>query len=147
MTANAVFTPGGQNWKLPVRVATVGVNINLAAAPNVLDGASLAVGDGVLVKDQTLPAQNGIYRIQTLGTGANGIWVRRNDARLSLSLLQAIVPVSEGTTNADKTFMGTANAPIIIGVTLLPFIDAFPSAGGGGSDPYESFRYSMINAG
>jgi hypothetical protein len=62
-----------------VRVAT-STNINLSAAPNVLDGITLLANDRILVKNQSDLTQNGIYFVQTLGTGSNGVWVRSLDA-------------------------------------------------------------------
>src|SRR5258708_3402495 len=35
-----------------------------------LDGVTLAVNDRVLIKNQAAPAQNGIYTVTTVGTGA-----------------------------------------------------------------------------
>lgn len=53
----------GLRPKAAVRVATL-ANVNLAnglEAGDVIDGVTLATGDRVLVKNQTLPEQNGIY--------------------------------------------------------------------------------------
>ena len=48
----------------------------MTSAPASLGGISLSVGDAILLKDQTTPAQNGQYRVTTVGTGANGVWDR-----------------------------------------------------------------------
>jgi len=51
--------------KESVRVATT-ANITIATALNnadVLDGITLATDDRVLVKDQTAPAENGLYTV------------------------------------------------------------------------------------
>ena len=63
-----------------VRVATTANIADLSAgAPNTVDGVSLSgmAGERVLVKNQTAQAQNGIYTINTVGTGSNGSWSRR----------------------------------------------------------------------
>ncbi len=69
----------GLTWKNSVKAATT-ANVTLAGgAPNTLDGVTLAANDRVLVKNQTTTAQNGIYVVTTLGTGANGTWTRATD--------------------------------------------------------------------
>ena len=45
----------------------------MTAAPSSLAGITLSVGDAILLKNQTTPAQNGQYRVTTVGTGANGV--------------------------------------------------------------------------
>lgn len=108
------------SWKEPARVATVGGNIVLAGgAPDNLDGVPLAPGDRILVKNQTLPQENGIYGVQTLGTGADGVWVRTSDANTGPLLVGAALVVLEGAQNADKAFLNTANPPITLGVTPI----------------------------
>lgn len=68
------------DFKDSVVAATTANIADLAAgAPDTVDGVSLAVGDRVLVKEQSTPAQNGIYRVDTVGTGANGVWSRVED--------------------------------------------------------------------
>lgn len=54
----------------------------VAGAPDTLDGVSLAAGDRVLVKAQTDPIENGIYVVDTLGTGSNGVWSRALDMQV-----------------------------------------------------------------
>jgi hypothetical protein len=63
----------GLNVHAPVRVATTGSNINLNAAPTTLDGAPLAANDRILVKNQTTGHENGIYFVNSLGSGSNGV--------------------------------------------------------------------------
>jgi len=70
----------GLDPKQSVRVATTANIANLAGgAPNVVDGVTLQVGDRVLVKDQTIATENGIYVVDTVGTGATGSWSRASD--------------------------------------------------------------------
>jgi hypothetical protein len=110
-------------FKDPVRVATTANITSLAGgAPNTLDGVSLAASDRILVKDQSTGAQNGIYVVSTLGTGANGTWTRATDADSAAELPPgAIISVQEGTAGADKLFMLATNGPITIGSTSLTF--------------------------
>lgn len=50
----------------------------MTAAPATLNGVALAAGDLILLKHQTVPAQNGQYVVTTVGTGANGVWNRNS---------------------------------------------------------------------
>ena len=103
-------------WKQPVRVSTVGANItNLGtSAPSTLDGVSLSVGDRILVKDQTTAAQNGIYTVTTVGTGANGVWTRATDADSSAELQGGVVvSVDEGTTLNNTMWMLTQDVAVV----------------------------------
>lgn len=56
--------------------AFTSTNISVGAAPNTANGVSLEVGDIVLVLGQTSKAQNGLYQVDTVGTGSNGVWTR-----------------------------------------------------------------------
>jgi hypothetical protein len=62
----------GLKWKNQVRVATL-ANISLEGVQTI-DGVSLVVDDSVLVKNQTNPAENGIYLVK------EEQWERRGDA-------------------------------------------------------------------
>lgn len=82
----------GISWKDAVRVATTS-NINLAAPGATIDGVTLVALDRVLVKDQSVLSQNGIYLFDTATTPM----VRSLDANAFEELEQAIVGVEEGT--------------------------------------------------
>jgi hypothetical protein len=51
----------------------------ITSAPNTLDGITLAANSRVLLKDCTNQKANGLWRVATLGTGANGLWIRPQD--------------------------------------------------------------------
>lgn len=112
-----------QDYKASVRAATTANIAALAGgAPNTLDGVALVANDRILVKDQATPAQNGIYVVTTLGTGANGTWTRATDADGVGELTSsAIVGVEEGAIHADTLWMLTTDGPITIGTTPLTF--------------------------
>lgn len=106
--------------KKSVKVATTGSNITLSGgAPSTLDGISLSVNDRILVKDQTAPAQNGIYIVQTLGTGANGTWVRSADADTIDEIASAIVAVDSGATYGGFTYDNDLKITDTLGTTNL----------------------------
>lgn len=101
--------------KQSVRVATVG---NLAALSGLLtvDGVVLAAGDRVLVKDQATGKDNGIY------TAAAGAWARAADADAALEVTPGmLVPVEQGTVNADSLWQLATDGTITLGTTALLF--------------------------
>ena len=111
----------GLDVKQSVRAATTG-NITLSNTQTV-DGVSLAVGDRVLVKNQTDPTQNGIYIV------ANGSWSRAADADEPDEVSPGLfLFVEEGTLNADNGFVITSDAPLTVGSDPLTFTQ-FSGAG------------------
>lgn len=110
------------DFKASVRAATV-ANVTLTGgAPNTVDGVTLAVNDRILVKAQTNQAQNGIYVVQTLGTGSNGTWVRSVDADTSVEVTSGMFTLVEsGTTNADSGWFLSTDGAITLGTTPLVF--------------------------
>lgn len=104
----------------------------ITAAPNTLDGVSLAANDRILLKDQNTGAQNGIYVVSTLGSGSNGVWDRATDFDADAEVTAgAFTFVEEGTTNADSGWVLSSNQPIVIGGasgTALTFVQ-FSGAG------------------
>lgn len=110
------------DWKESVRAATIG-NIALSGLLTIDDVALLA-GDRVLVKDQTLPEQNGIYVV------AAGAWSRSADADVDQEVTPGlVVGVEEGTANEETAWILATNAPIVLGTTEL----TFAQFGGGGN--------------
>lgn len=98
--------------------ATAGTSARgqITAAPNTLDGVTLAANDRILLKDQSTGAQNGIWAVTTLGTGANGVWDRATDFDADIEVTSgAYTFVTEGTVNDNSGWMLTTNDPIIIG--------------------------------
>lgn len=82
----------GLSWKDTVRVATQG-NLNLSSPGAEIDGVALVLNDRVLVRNQTAPAENGIY----IWNGAAAAMARSADASTALELEQATVMVEAGT--------------------------------------------------
>ena len=80
----------GISWKQPVVAATLASNITLSGAQTI-DTVAVVAGDRVLVKNQTAPAENGIY------IAATGAWSRSPDANLWDELVSALVFVESGT--------------------------------------------------
>jgi hypothetical protein len=106
----------GLQPKAQVETATT-ANINLSTAGlSTIDTVTLSVGDRVLVKDQSLPEQNGIYEA-TLGA-----WVRTPDADDFSELVGATVFVAGGSVNIGKTFLCDSPAGGTIDVNPVDWV-------------------------
>lgn len=113
----------GLKPKIAVRVSTAlsdpedldSGNIVLSGLINV-DGITLLSGDRVLVKNQTIKSENGIYIAST------GNWERSDDfdedGEVSFG---TIIPILEGDTHANQMWMVSSPDPIEIGVDIIEF--------------------------
>jgi hypothetical protein len=119
------------DYKQAVRVITL-TDITIAGgAPAEVDGVSLVAGDRVLVNGQSDAAQNGLYRVQTVGAGSNGTWVRTTDGNEDGEIQPGmVVMVTQGTQYADTPWKLTTNGEIIIGTTELNFAENYSLAFG-----------------
>ena len=95
----------------PKEACRVASTANLVlSAPQTIDGISVVAGDRVLVKDQTLPAENGIYVV------AAGAWSRSEDMD-SLTPIDevngAYTMIQEGTDNEGKGFVQQGTVTLI----------------------------------
>ena len=102
-------------------VAATTANITLSA-PQTIDGVSVVAGDRVLVKNQTAPAQNGIYVV------AAGSWTRAPDMDVWAEVPNAFTFIEGGTTQADTGWVCTSGAGGTIGTTAITFVQ-FSGAG------------------
>lgn len=108
---------GPRSAYLPVLVATT-ANIALTGLQTI-DGVSVLAGRRVLVKNQTAPAENGLY------IAGSGAWSRATDMDSSAKTVPgALIPVTSGTAQGDTLWMiaspneGTA---VVLGTTALTF--------------------------
>lgn len=115
----------GLSWKDEVRVATTtnGALATAYANGQTIDGVTLVTNDRILLKDQTTPAENGIYTVNAAGAPTRAV-----DADTTTELENATVFVMAGTTNADKAFTQTATVTTP-GTTAQTWVQF----GGGGS--------------
>ena len=107
-----------------VRVATT---TDLASLTGLLtvDTVSLVNADRVLVKDQTLAQNNGVYVAST------GAWTRATDADTAAEVTVLSVYVKNGTQRGEVwTCMPVTVPPVVLGTTPLPFVKT-PRTGGG----------------
>ena len=104
-------------------VAGTTANITLSGTQTV-DGVVLIAGDRVLVKNQTAPADNGLYLC------AAGSWTRTTDMDTWAEVPGAYVFVEGGSTLADTGWVCTSDAGGTIGVTAIVWAQ-FSGAGSG----------------
>ena len=106
----------GLSWKEPARAGST-ANVTIASPGATMDGVTLANGDRVLLKNQTLPVENGIYVFDTATTPL----VRASDMAAASDATNAALFISEGTTQADQAYVQTAD-PAIVGTDGLTFL-------------------------
>jgi phage-related tail fiber protein len=105
---------GKLDFKHSVRVATTTPVVLIGL--QTIDGVALVAGDRVLVKNQAVAKDNGLY------VAAAGVWARSADADSSLEVTPGLfVHVERGTINGDSIWQLVTDAPIALGVTDLLF--------------------------
>jgi hypothetical protein len=94
-----------------------------AMAALTLDGVSVAVNDRVLIWNQATQAQNGIYTVTTVGSGAvNWVLTRATDYDQAAEIAQGqVVLVNQGTTYTGKAFQQVGFGPWTMGTTAIVF--------------------------
>jgi len=114
-------TRTGLEVKDSVVVATTG-NITLSGTQTI-DGIAVTAGQRVLVKDQSIATQNGIYVV------ASGAWSRSTDADTAEEFNSGcFFFVEKGTANADNGFVMSQDTTITFGTTDITF-SQFSGAG------------------
>ena len=96
-------------------VAATTANITLSA-PQTIDGIALIAGDRCLVKNQSAPAENGIYVV------AAAAWTRAADMNAWVEVPGAFTFIEQGTTQADTGWVCTSNAGGTLGTTAITFV-------------------------
>lgn len=109
-----------------VRAATT-INGTLATAfenGDVIDGVTLVTGDRILIKNQSAPAENGIYVV-----AASGAPTRAEDMNVWAEVPGAWVTVQEGTANADTTWLSSANQGGTLNTTAITWTNPITAGG------------------
>lgn len=123
--ANKGYVDGvaqGLDPKASVRVGSTTNIGSLSGQPQTIDGISVVTGDRILVKDQALPANNGIYVVSA------GSWIRAVDMDAWTEVPSAYVWVEVGTVNADTGWTCTSDQGGTIGTTPITWVQ-FAGAG------------------
>lgn len=106
----------GLSWHGAVRAASTG-NVALSSPGTTLDNVTLVVSNRILLKNQTVASENGIY----VWNGASSPLTRASDGITGTLTAGAAVYVDEGAVNADTAWTLTTDDPITVGTTALAF--------------------------
>lgn len=126
---NSVYAASPTNLTAVYNNGINGVGATLtnsgALAPIEIDGVSLAVGDRVLIPNQSSAYENGIYTVTTIGDSISVSWVLTravdyDGAYPGVIRPGDIVGVTYGTTAALTMWFQTA-APVVIGTDSIVF--------------------------
>ena len=112
----------GLSAKEACRASSTGSNVIIASElenTDILDGVTLATGDRVLLKDQTAPAENGIYIVSASGAASRS--TDFDEISPIDEINGAYVPVSEGTSNSGKFFVQSANV-VTVDTSPITFV-------------------------
>jgi phage-related tail fiber protein len=111
----------GLDPKASCRVATT-VNLTALSGLLLIDGVTVSAGDRILVKDQTLAQNNGIY------VASASAWSRSSDMDTWDETISAFTFIEQGSVNADTGWVSTSNAGGTLGTTPINFVQ-FSGAG------------------
>lgn len=89
------------------------------------DGVTLSNGDRLLLKNQTAPAENGIY----VFNGSSSALTRVTDMDAWTEVPGALVVIEEGSIAADTIWLCTSNAGGTLGTTAITWTQVQTSAG------------------
>lgn len=103
----------GLSWKDAALVATV-ADITLSGEQTI-DGVLTSISR-ILVKDQTLSENNGLYNTSSVA------WTRTDDADTADKILHMSVFIQQGSVNADTSWVLTTDPPITLGTTPLTYV-------------------------
>lgn len=97
-------------------VAATTTNIATLSGLLTIDGITLTAGQRVLVKNQTLSQNNGIY------IADSGAWTRSSDADTWAELVSAFTFIEEGTTQADTSWVCSVDSGGTLGTTPITWV-------------------------
>lgn len=104
----------GRNFITAVRLAST-ANVSLTGVQTI-DGVVGSAGNRVLLKNQTAGAENGIWLM------AAGAWTRATDYDANTEVNGGdLIPIQEGSVNADTIYELTNDGAIVVGTTALVF--------------------------
>jgi len=103
----------GLSFKAPAQVTTT-ANITLSGLQTI-DGYTTAAGDRVLVRNQTLTQNNGIYNASATA------WTRSSDADTYAELVAAFIFIENGTIYTGSAWVSTIPATGTLGTTPITF--------------------------
>lgn len=105
----------------PKQGVRVGTTANIAFNATVIDGVTLISGNRVLVKNQTIPAENGIYVFD------GSTLIRSQDMNSWAEVPAAFVFIEEGT-QADTSWVSTANQGGTLDTTPITWVQFYSAS-------------------
>jgi phage-related tail fiber protein len=93
-------------------LAATTANITLSGTQTI-DGVAVIAGDRVLVKNQSAPANNGIYVVSA------STWSRAADASTSALVAAEVVSITSGTANGGSVWTNDFKGTDTLGTTAM----------------------------
>lgn len=85
-----------------------------------VDGYTVLLNDRIIVKNEAVPANNGIYTVTTLGTASVAyILTRATDMNTPTTVAAAEALINNGTVNKNSSWIVTGSGPYTIGTTAI----------------------------
>lgn len=111
---------------LPANTYGGGVLTEVGTGALSVDGASPAVGNRILVKNEGTQTNNGIYVVTATGSGiAAYVLTRASDFNTSADIYPGVSTyVLSGTANNDDTWTLTTAAPVVLDTSNLTFLES-----------------------
>lgn len=97
---------GSTTTKEACRLASPGIIADpLTAAPDIVDGSTVVIGDRILHRRGTPASEEGIYVVDVVGTGSDGQWSRATDWDGAGDVQpMTLIPIREGDAFAGHLF-------------------------------------------
>jgi len=119
-TGNNIF--GTYSNNTPGSVTNDSTFVVSATGPLVIDGYTVQIGDRILIKDQTIAFQNGVYVCTTQGVyGINAAFVRDNDVDTTNKLAASVVQILQGNQNGGTVWFCSSKSTDTMGTTAVNF--------------------------
>ena len=132
--ANSTITIGSDSQALGTTITDLNGITSLDVDNVTIDGNAISTSDSngnlSLAKNQSTAAQNGFYKVTTVGTNSsNWVLTRTPDADAASELTAgAFTFAEEGTLNGDNGYVMSTNGAVTLGTTAITF-EQFSGAG------------------
>jgi len=124
-------TGGAITWKLPARVKSTEDVTSFVSTSVLFDGVTLVEDDRVLLTDQTILSENGLWQVGVVAAGLAPL-TRPADFDTSAKVLsETFVAIEEGSQFANQLYHLTSNNPITIDVSDQVWAEFAPGTSGG----------------
>lgn len=123
--------PGSPSWKLPARAKSVADVSNLASFDVQNDGVTLVEGNRVLLTDQNIQSENGLWEVGVVAGGFAPL-TRPSDFDTDAEVLsETFVAIEEGSQFANLLYHLISNNPLTIDVSSQVWEEFAPGTSGG----------------